>query len=184
MNQLLDFLGACTPLSNHLKIRLKSILQHAQYKKKSFLLREGQICNNICFIDRGLVKVFYKKDDLEICSGLVAERGVAVSVVSFFKREVSDEYIQAIEDTEIFFITYNELEALYDDFSEFNIIGRKLITEYYVMSEVRNYILRRHTATEKFNLFNTHFGHLTARVSRKDIASYLGINLETLSRLG
>jgi hypothetical protein len=59
-----------------------------------------------------------------------------------------------------------------------------LLEEGHVKSEERNYMLRRQTAPEKIAYFQQHFGHLLARVPRKDIASYLGVTLETLSRLG
>lgn len=180
---VLDFLNSIIPVSEELKIRLHSILKTAEFKKKNVLLKEGQVSNHMYFIESGLVRIYYIKEDKEICSGLLAEGGLAISVKSFFKREKSDEFIEAIEDTKVKFITYEELEQLYRDFPEFNIVGRKLITEYYVMSEERNFLLRKQTAQEKFQFFKSRFGHLAQRVARKDIASFIGINLETLSRL-
>ncbi len=111
-------------------------------------------------------------------------KGVLLSSVhSFFNRERSYEFVQAIEDTIVHYISYEELETLYREFPEFNVIGRKMITQYYVLSEERNYLLRKQTAIEKFTFFQKRFDRIASRVPRKDIASYLGINLETLSRL-
>src|ERR1700722_9334630 len=180
---LLDFLSPIIPLSGDLKLKLNSILKATDFKKKTLLLKEGQVSNNMYFIESGLIRIYYLKEGKEICSGLLCEGGIVTSVKSFFKREKSDEYIEALEDTKVQFITYDELEMLYRDFPEFNIVGRILITEYYVLSEERNYLLRKQTAQEKFQYFLKRFGHLNSRVPRKDIASYLGINLETLSRL-
>jgi CRP-like cAMP-binding protein len=179
----LDFLNSIIPVSENLKNRLDTILRTAEFKKKTVLLKEGQISNYIYFIESGLLRVYYIKDDKEICSGLVCEGGLAIAVKSFFKREKSDEFIETIEDTRVQYMSYEELERLYIDFPEYNIVGRKLITEYYVKSEERNFLLRKQTAQEKFQYFQKHFGHLMSRVQRKDIASYIGINLETLSRL-
>ena len=180
---VLDFLNSIIPISENLKIRLDSILRTAEFKKKTVLLKEGQLSNYIYFIESGLMRIYYIKEDKEICSGLICEGGLAISVKSFFNREKSDEFIETIEDTRAQYISFEELERLYADFPEFNIVGRKLITDYYVMSEERNFLLRKQTAQEKFQFFQKHFGHLTSRVQRKDIASYIGINLETLSRL-
>ena len=117
MNALpLDFLNQLVPLSDVLKVRLNSILVSEAYKKKSFLLKEGQVCNRICFIEKGLIRIYYMKDGAEVCSGLLCEGGMAIAVKSFFKRELSDEFMQAIEDTIVHYITYDELEALYRDF--------------------------------------------------------------------
>lgn len=177
------FLNSITPLAEEIKIRLNSILRTRTVKKKEYLLKEEEICNNIYFIEKGLVRVFYIKDGLEWCSGLLAEGGVCVSVHSFFDRVKSYEYIQAIEETIVQYHTFEDLEEMYRDFIEYNIIGRKLITEYYVRSEERNFWLRKHTAIEKYQLFNKKFSDIIGRIPVKDIASYLGMEIETLSRL-
>jgi CRP-like cAMP-binding protein len=180
---IFEFLNEFHPLSTELKERILLILKKDVYKKKAFLLKEGQVSNNIFLIESGLVRIFYLKDGVEICSGLLCERGILISVKSFFDRVPSLEFIQTLEDLTVYHINYQELEALYRDFPEFNIIGRKLITAYYVKSEERNYLLRRQSAQEKFKTFQDLFGHVAARIPRKDIASYLGVTLETLSRL-
>jgi CRP-like cAMP-binding protein len=177
------YLNQILSLSTALQARLHSILKTREIRKRTFLLKEGQVCNNIHFIEKGLLRIYYLKDDREICSGLLCEGGLAIAVKSFFKRQKSEEYMQALEDTVVHSITYEQLEQLYKDFPEFNIVSRILITEYYVMSEDRNFLLRKKTAHEKFQFFQERFGHLAARVPRKDIASYLGVNLETLCRL-
>lgn len=187
MTEMLDpigFLGQLHPLSEAVVERLRMTLKKEEFRKKSFLLEEGQVSNRVYFIEKGLVRVYYLKDGTEICSGLLCEGGVVISVESFFCRNRSKEYIQALEDLSVYHITFEELEALYRELPEFNIVGRKLITAYYVKSEERNFMLRRQSAPEKIAYFQEHFGHLLARVPRKDIASYLGVTLETLSRLG
>jgi CRP-like cAMP-binding protein len=178
-----DFIAGIIPLSAGLRERLDSILRVKDFGKKEFLLREGQVCDRIYFVEKGLVRIYYLKDGVEMCSGLLLEGGFMISVESFFRRHKSYEFIQAVEETTVYYISFDELEALYRDFPEFNIVGRKLITEYYIRSEERNYVLRRLSAREKFRYFQELFGANTVRVPRKDIASYLGINLETLSRL-
>ena len=178
------FLGQLHPLSEAVVERLRLVLKREDYKKKSFLLEEGQVSNRVYFIEKGLVRVYYLKDGVEICSGLLCEGGVVIAVESFFNRTRSEEYIQALEDLSVYYISFEELETLYREVPEFNVVGRKLITAYYVKSEQRNFMLRRQSAPEKIAYFQQHFGHLVARVPRKDIASYLGVTLETLSRLG
>jgi CRP-like cAMP-binding protein len=180
----LGFLGQFYPLSAAVTERLQLTLKREEFKKKSFLLEEGQVSNRVFFIEKGLLRVYYVKDGVELCSGLLCEGGVVISVASFFNRTRSNEYIQALEDLSAYYISYSELEGLYRELPEFNIVARKLITEYYVRSEERNYMLRRHSAPEKIAWFEENFSHLLGRVPRKDIASYLGVALETLSRLG
>jgi CRP-like cAMP-binding protein len=187
MSEAMDpirFLAQLHPLSDELVERLGTALKKEEFRKRSFLLEEGQVSNRVYFIEKGLVRVYYLKDGVELCSGLLCEGGVVISVKSFFDRVRSTEWIQALEELSVYYITYEELEALYREIPEMNVLGRKLITAYYVKSEERNYLLRRQSAPEKIAWFREHFADLLGRVPRKDIASYLGVTLETLSRLG
>src|SRR5579872_4625408 len=102
----LVYLNAIAPLSDGLKAKLGSLLKQRSYRRKEYLLREGQINNCIYFITKGLIRIYYMHDGLEICSGLLCERALVISVRSFFKQEASTEYMQAIEDTDVSYITY------------------------------------------------------------------------------
>ncbi|MBS1665499.1 MAG: Crp/Fnr family transcriptional regulator [Bacteroidetes bacterium] len=182
--EVIRFLSQLTPLSEELENRLNLILKGQTLKKKEFLLRSGEVCSNIYYLEKGLVRVFYTDEEGEQwCSGLLSEGAVCIAVPSFFHRKRSEESIQAIEDTTVYYHSYEELEALYKEFPEYNIIARKLITEYYVLSEERNFWLRKHSAEKKYQFFKERFGDTAGRFPIKDIASYLGIKIETLSRL-
>jgi CRP-like cAMP-binding protein len=110
---LIRFLEDIEPISDALKQKLASTLKRQVFKKKSFLLREGQIDKHIYFIEEGLIRIYYIKDGTELCSGLLNEGMVCVSVRSFFKRTPSYEYIQAVENTIAYSVSYEELEYLY-----------------------------------------------------------------------
>jgi hypothetical protein len=111
------------------------------------------------------------------------ENDVIVSVNSFFKRVQSYENIQTIEESTLHYIHYDELQNIYRDFIEFNIVGRVLAEMYYVLSEERLYGIRSHTAEERFDFLLDKHPEIIQRAPVGYIASYLGINLETLSRL-
>jgi len=59
------------------------------------------------------------------------EGDVIVSVESFFSQKQSYESIQALEDCILYYITYDELQFVYNHFPEFNFIGRVLVEKYY-----------------------------------------------------
>ena len=111
------------------------------------------------------------------------EGDVIVSVESFFNQSISYENIQALEDSILLFITYDELQFLYNNFPEFNFVGREVLQKYYQLSEQRLYSLRMQRASEKYNFLMNHFPQIIQRVPSKYIASYLGITEETLSRI-
>ena len=180
---LLNFLQSILPLSDELKTALSFYLKVKEFKKKTHLLKEGQVCNYIYFIEQGLVRSYYVKDGNEICSWFMKQGDVIISVASFYTRKPSYESIQAIEDTTAYFISYDELQILYKKFVEFNIIGRVLTEKYYQLSEERLYSIRKQKSVERYNFLLTHHPEILQRVPRKYIASYLGVTEETLSRI-
>lgn len=180
----INLLSTYHHLSDDLQERLLSKLQTLQVKKKTKILEIGQMSNFIYYIQTGLLRTYYLKDGVEICSAILGEKKMAVSVHSFFQRMPSYEFMETIEPCTLYYFSYNDLEKIYDEFIEFNIVGRKLITEYYCLSEMRSYMLRGQTAAQKISFFLDAYGDLVPRIPRKDIASFLGMTLETLGRVG
>lgn len=183
MELLLKYLNSIQPLSEGLTEHLKSILKFKSVSKKDFLLKAGRVCRSICFIHTGLLRCFYINDDTEICSWFMKEGDVIISVESFFQQKESYESIQALEDCVLFYITYDELMAVYRNFPEFNFIGRILTEKYYTLSEQRLYSLRMKRSHERYNFLMKNFPELIKRVPSKYLASYLGITEVTLSNV-
>lgn len=183
MNDLLENLNLIYPISTSLHEHLLNRLKLVILPKKTFLLKEGRICKNIWFINKGLARCFYVKEEKEVSSWFMKEGDVIISVESFFKQQPSYENIQALEDCELFSISYEELHAIYHEFPEFNFIGRVLTEKYYTLSEQRLFSLRMQRASERYAYLMTHYPEIIQRVPSTFIASYLGITLETLSRI-
>ena len=183
MNQLLNYLSAIYPLSEELRVYLQAHIKQRAIAKKELLLKAGHICRNICFIEKGLLRCFYLKEGTEVSSWFMREGDVIISVESFFDQKPSYEAIQALEHTVVWYISFQELEFIYKNFMEFNYVGRVLVQHYYKLSEQRLYSMRLQTATERYHFLLQHFPEIIQRVSTADIASYLGITRETLSRI-
>jgi CRP-like cAMP-binding protein len=118
----------------------------------------------------------------EVCSWFMMKEDVIISVESFFMQQESKENIQALEDCILYSISYEELQYAYENFMEFNYIGRILTTNYYMLAEQRLYSLRMQTTQERYQYLMDHFPQFILRVPSKDIASYIGRAGETLSR--
>lgn len=183
MNELLAYLNSIHPLSQEAKDYLHENLKRLEVPRKKFILRQGRICYNIYFVQTGLLRCFYIKNDKEINSWFMKEGDVIVSVESFFDQTPGYENIQVLEDCVLYYIDYNELQYLYNNCPEFNFVGRALIEKYYKLSEQRLYSLRMQKAAEKYSFMMNNFPHIIQRVPSKYIASYLGITEETLSRI-
>lgn len=171
------------PLSDDLKDYLRDNLVTRELLKKDYLLKRGQVCEYIYFVEQGLLRCFYEKNDEQITSWFMKEEDVIISVNSFFNQIPSEENIVALERTLIHGIHFKQLQELYIRFIEFNIVGRILTTQYYILSEERLYFMRRERARDRYLYLLRTQPDLLQRAPLKYIASYLGINLETLSRI-
>lgn len=183
MNELLAYLNSIHPLSQKTMDYLVEHLKRTEVSKKKFILKQGRVCYSIYFVKEGLLRCFYIKNDKEINSWFMNEGDVIISVESFFDQTPGFENIQALEDSILYYIDYNELQYLYNNCPEFNFVGRALVEKYYKLSEQRLYSLRMQKAVEKYRFLMNNFPHIIQRVPSKYIASYLGITEETLSRI-
>jgi CRP-like cAMP-binding protein len=183
MKELLSFLSTIQPLSPALRAHLESILQFRELKKKELLLDIGQVCRNISFVESGLFRCYYLNGTKQVCSWFMKEGDVITSVGSFYSQQPSYECIEALEPCRIYYISFEQLQAIYFDFPEFNFTGRVLTEKYYQLWEQQRYMLKMARVRERYKYLLEHHADLERRVPRGYLASYLGITQETLSRL-
>ncbi|MVM40712.1 cyclic nucleotide-binding domain-containing protein [Spirosoma sp. HMF3257] len=188
MEQILTLIDALWPISNDLKVNLRKMLHQDALPRKHWLLQPGQVSDRIYFIEQGVVRGYYLKaggqgDGREVTSWFMRENDFIISIISFYSRQPAQEYIELLEDSIVWSITYSQLQELYHKFPEFNAIGRLLTEKYYVLSELRTQNLRMQTAPERYQQQLADFPAIFQRVPLKYIASHLGISPETLIRL-
>jgi len=188
MKELLEFLcstaaAAGWPLSEGCLKRLSEIVKTISLKRDEFLLREGQICKNLYFIHKGLLKCYYLLDGTPVSDWFFGEMETIVSIDSFYDQVPSKDFIQALENTDLFYITYDDLENLYRNFIEFNVIGRILTNKYLRIWHRQAQNIRMLTAEERYAFLLANQPELINRVPVRDLASYLDMSRETLSRM-
>lgn len=183
MEVLIHFLNSIYPLSKALTEYLLKNLKTKELQKKDYLLKRGHVCNDICFIGKGLLRCYYLIEDKDVSAWFMKEGDVIVSVESFFRQTISYESIQALEDCTIHYITYNELQFIYRNFPEFNFVGRVLLEHYYTLSEQRLYAMRMQRSHDRYAYLMKYHTELILRVPSKFLASYLGITEVTLSNI-
>jgi len=183
MKELLSLLNNIHPLSPALHAYLSEKIMARTIDKKEFLLNAGQISRHIYFIKKGLLRCYYIDAGHEVCSKFLKEGDIIVSASSFFLQKESHEYIQAIEDSVLWYVCYDELQFMYKYFNEFNTIARVLTTKSYLLSEQRLSFIRMKQASARYSCMLEFFPELVLRVPAKYLASYLSISVETLSRI-
>jgi CRP/FNR family transcriptional regulator, anaerobic regulatory protein len=183
MESLFHLLNSIQPLSLPLQEVLVQNLRFREIERKTYLLKAGHTCRHICFVEHGLLRCFYRKGDHEVSSWFMREGDVIISIESFYGQKESYEYIKALEDVAVYSITYDELNTIYSAFPEFNFIGRVLTEKYYTLWAQQLYALRMQSAGDRYRWLLDHHPELALRVPAKYLASYLGIDETTLSRI-
>jgi CRP/FNR family transcriptional regulator, anaerobic regulatory protein len=183
MSPLYDILQQIHPLPAEFWDELNSTVTERDVPRKTRLLHQGAISNEIFFIIKGLARAYYFKNDVDVTSWFMRENDFIISVNSFFRRIPSQESIELLEDSRLISITYDQLHELYKKYVAFNFIGRVLTENYYILSEQRIYSMRMQTARERYELLQSTDPFIFQRVPLKYIASYLSMKPETLSRI-
>ncbi len=127
MKVVFDLLNSIFPVSSKLQQHLLTVLKSRILSKKQFLLKTGSVCNKVYFIEKGLIRCFYEKDDKEVCSWFMKEGDIIISVESFYNQMPSYENIQALEDCFVYYIEYDDLQFIYNNFPEFNYVEEFLL---------------------------------------------------------
>ncbi|AIZ63951.1 Crp/Fnr family transcriptional regulator [Hymenobacter sp. DG25B] len=183
MEVFLALCDAIQPLSEPLRVAVGQLVKQETVLHRAYLLQPGQTANRLYFLQRGLVRGFHLKDGKEVTAWFMQEGNFIISIHSFFARQPSHEYLQALTDCMLWSLSYEQLQQLYRDFPEFNFIGRTLTEKYYVLSEQRALHLRMYSAAERYEKLLADFPDIFQRVPLKMLASHLGLTPETLSRL-
>jgi CRP-like cAMP-binding protein len=152
-------------------------------RKGEMLINSGEVCTAIYYVKRGVLRGYVKEGIKDITTWITGEAELVSSISSFDLQIPAVENIQAIEDCELIGLTYENMEYLYAHFPEINIVGRKILQKYYRDAEERAFIARLTEATSKYKRFIATKSEMLNRVPLKFVASYLGMTLETLSRI-
>ena len=153
-----------------------------KYDKKSIITRAGEIENFMNFIDKGLVRKYYKRENDEINTQISYEGHIIHAQESFHSRTPSEYTIEAIEPVELTSITYECLENIYSSSEKMQQLGRLVITTTMVLKDKWQSQLVKLSPRERFINFVTKHPELMQRVPQKYLASYLNIKPETFSR--
>ena len=152
-------------------------------RKNELLSTAGEPCTHFYLVRKGILRGYVKDGIKGITTWITGEGDFVSAIASFQLQQATSENVQAIEDCELTGLHYNDLQYLYENFPEANVIGRKILEKYYRDAEERAFIARLTEATSKYKHFIATKSHLLNRVPLKFIASYLGMTLETLSRI-
>ncbi|HAD12516.1 MAG TPA: hypothetical protein DCF33_08760 [Saprospirales bacterium] len=171
------------PVPDSSLMRIVSNASLLQIPKKTRLLELGQVCNHMYFVIKGCLRLYYQKGELEINCFFFHENLFCTAFGSFMMRRKSNQILETLEDTVMLAITFDELQQLYIDVPEMNVLVRKILEERYTNAHdvISSFVLDN--PEQRYENFKQKYPALINRIAEQHIASYLGITPKSLSRL-
>lgn len=163
---------------------LISRITERKVKRKQFILQEGDICKSFTYVVEGCFKMYgVDKSGAEHNLSFAAEDDWITDFDSLHKERPSRLFIEAIEPSTILQISKGDLWYLYTNHTKFNRIFRVITEDKYI--ELQNRLLQTFSSTayERYESFLEQYPALANRLPNTQIASYLGITPEFLSKI-
>jgi len=149
-----------------------------------YFLKEGEICGYIGFVKKGLLRAYFYDDKAnEITTQFYPEDSLVIAFESFNMQVPSKEYIKALEDTELLVIPYENQKELYVKVPVWNQICKELSDSNTQTMLERSRQFQVLSASERYQMFCKEHPGLLQRVALGHIASYIGVDIATLSRI-
>jgi CRP-like cAMP-binding protein len=164
---------------------LHAFVEHSSYLKTTKgtkLISEGKKHSYFYLILKGGVKSYYSKESRQVCMWF-AFKNEAIGTITTYEGLPSKETIELLEDSELIKFNIEKIKELtLTDLSISNLINN-LIIEHTLCIEERLYQLKFMTSQKRYKALHETIPEIFQKVSLTDIASYLGISRETLSRI-
>lgn len=180
-DKLISHFDNYLPLDNKEKEELSNRIIEKNIKRRQFILQEGDVCRHYNFVISGLFKMYaVDKNGTEHNIQFASENEWITDIGSF---KPSRLYIEAIEPSVILQIEKSNLLYLYTHFPKFDRNFRVIIENKFI--ELENRVLQNisSTAEERYHTFLGQYPKLSNRLPNTQIASYLGITPEFLSKI-
>ncbi len=162
---------------------LESLLVPIKYGKGEKILQEGEICRNISYIEKGLVRQFYFKNGKEVTEHLGVDHSIFMCIESLFREEPTRLQVEALEPTLVYALPKAKLEAAAMRNVNIQMLYRKILEESLILSQVHADLVRFESAPSRYKRLCDLSPQVVLRAPLTYIANYLQMTPETLSRI-
>lgn len=181
--ELSELLKQGTNFTEYFQKEWENSFQKKTYAKGDHLFSQGDICQHLYYIEKGFIRVYYYSfGGKEITAWFSAENTLVTAIDSFYNHQPTRDNCEALEDTIVYTIKYSELEAILHDEK-----GAQMV--FYILYEVARkmtafiFSIKFQSAEERYKSLIETYPSILQRASLGQIASFLGITQETLSRI-
>ena len=162
---------------------LEDVLVQMKFAKGEMILSEGEVCKNLYYVEKGLVRQFYFKKGKEVTEYMGTEGSIIMCIESLFKEEPTHLQVEALEPVMIYALPKARLEEVALHNVNIQILYRKILEESLINSQIHADLVRFETAQDRYQKLCKLSPQLTLRAPLVYVASYLQMTPETLSRV-
>ena len=178
-----SFINSFHPITNEEFAAIESRLQTSNFKKGDHIISPGQIQRHLYFVQSGVQMCHFEKEAKTHVIAFTYPPNLCALPESFSQQKPSKYYYSAVTDSEIQYLTFDELQNLYKTFQNIETLFRK-INEKLLVGMLNLHIeFRSLSIEERFLAFSRRSPHLFKQVPHKFISSYLGIDATNFSKL-
>ncbi len=184
MTDLQQFFNSLTLLSPEIRSSFYALFKPGILKKGDYFVREGQIAKELAFLEKGVVRVFYRSNKgIEYNKQFFINPALVGGYTSLITGKPSRINQQALSDCTLKVAQYADIQALCAAYPDIERAARILAEHYFVEKEEREIEIVLLDAEERYLIFQKQFSQLEQQIPQYHIASYLGITPTQLSRI-
>lgn len=181
--EFIRFLKQFVPLTDtEVRKQLLPIITLREFNKKEIITRAGEVEDYINFINKGLLRKYFKSDEEEHIVQISREGHLISSQESFYTRTPSEYYVESIEPSVLLSISYDDMENMFHQSHNLERLGRLVTVHTMVLKDKWQTSLIMQSPRERFLNFVENHPEIIQRIPQKYLASYLNIKPETFSR--
>lgn len=167
---------------------IATYLNKKKYLQGDFLVEEDETSKRIFFVVSGLIKEYYMSAEAgspgsEVCTGFTTENGFYYCTRSFVSGEPSSRFAVALETTQALYLSKEDLEQLYLRVPKMERLVRIVAEQSHVLTERRAELRELKSYEQRYLRFLETHKDISTRLKIKDIASFLSMSPEKLSRI-
>lgn len=183
MKKIIEQLSRIPGVEENAKIAFDEKLEVIQCERGDIIQRQDEICDHLYFVIEGSLRSFYFKDNKDITVSFALEGEFNTSMYSFISRQLGYENIEAMETSTIGKMSHSDLQDLFVQHQSLERAYRIILEQYYIALEEQLIFTKFKSAKDRYLTLMENRPKIIHKASVGQIASYLDMSIETLSRI-
>jgi CRP/FNR family transcriptional regulator, anaerobic regulatory protein len=183
MSHFVQHLNAISPLTLEAQAAIKSKTFETSFNKNQVLIPELSKCDKLYFINSGIVRAYFYHEGKETTDFLGIEGMVIGPIVRHFQSKATPHIVECLEDSTFSYVHFHDLASLYDQYHDIERLGRVIAIQSLLLLQRKLDCLQLMNARQRYEDFIATYPSILDRANLGHIASYLGMNQVTLSRI-